>query len=294
MTNDPRVVDVTCPEAVPLRFQIAELPSRVIAFMIDFFIITVTSALVGLAGLLLGGLSGLMQPVALGLVGFFLIRYFYFAFFEIAWHGTTPGKRLLRLRVVSRDGSSLSVDAILTRNLVRDIEVFLPLAVIGAPEAIFGEAPWWVWIPAVTWMLVIALLPALSREHSRAGDLLAGTLVIETPVARLLPDEAARISLAPRNADDAILFTAPQLGIYGEHELETLAELIRKIDEGKAASHDQAVVARAIARKIAYAGHEPNWEPARFLRAFYKQQRAALEKQLLFGKRKARKEPQKP
>ena len=285
-----RSFELESPEAVVLRFPLAELVPRGTAFVTDLALILAATTIVILACSMFAGLTGLAEPVAVMLVGMFLVRHFYFVFFEVFWHGATPGKRLMNLRVISRDGSGLSVDAVVTRNLVRDIELFVPLTILAMPEQVFGEVPEWLWIPAALWMLVIALLPVLTRERTRAGDLAGGTVVVRVPRAPLLADEAARASLAPASPQaETIELTAQQLAIYGERELEVLADLIRNIDEGRASEDDQARIARTIAKKIGYDGPEPRLEPTRFLTTFYKLQRAALEKRLLFGTRKASK-----
>lgn len=275
------------PEAVLLHFPIADPVTRLGAFVLDIVLIAIAAFVVLFPAALLTGLSGLTEPMAIALIGIFLIRQFYFVFFEVLWHGATPGKRAMGLRVISRDGGGLTVDAVVARNLMRDVELFVPLTIAIVPEQVFGTVPWWAWIPAALFIMVIALLPLLTSERLRAGDLVGGTIVVRVPSAPLLADEAARTSHAPVPSE--MQLTLAQLSIYGERELETLADLIRKIDEGKATIEDQQHIARTIARKIRYDGPEPTHEPTRFLRHFYKQQRAALEKQLLFGKRKASK-----
>lgn len=284
-----RSFELESPEAVVLRFPLAELTARGIAFGIDLLCIATATMLLVFAGLSLAGLSGLDEPVAGVLIGVFVVRHFYFVIFEVLWHGSTPGKRLMQLRVVSRDGGGLDVDAVVTRNLVRDLELFVPLTLAAVPEQIFGGVPEWIWMPAILWVAIVSLLPVLTHERTRAGDLAAGTVVVRIPRAELLADEAARASLPPAQ-EGPLVFTAQQLSVYGEKELEVLADLIRKIDEGRASAEDQAHIARTIAKKIGYDGHEPTREPTRFLTTFYKQQRAALEKRLLFGERKASKD----
>ena len=103
-----------------------------------------------------------------------------------------------------------------------------------------------------------------------------------------MSDEAAPHSVR----SGALVFEKAQLAVYGEHELETLANLLRDADMGRADVFDLRVVAGTIARKIRYFGNEPAINPERFLRAFYRAQRAALEKGLLLGKRKASKHDQ--
>jgi uncharacterized RDD family membrane protein YckC len=282
--------ELETPEAVVVRFPIADLAARVIAFVMDLGIIALAAAILLIGAGLATGVTGLMEPVAVALVGLFFVRHFYFVFFEVRWHGQTPGKRMMGIRVIAREGSGLGVDAIVARNLVRDVELFVPIVLLAAPEQFFGAVAWWTWIPAVLWLVVVALLPLLTRDRLRAGDLVGGTIVVRLPAARLMADEAARTSHAPARPEDTIELTPAQLAIYGERELEALADLIRKIDDDKATIEDQRHIALTIAKKIAYVGREPAHEPTRFLRTFYKRQRAVLEKQLLFGKRKASKD----
>lgn len=283
-------VEIVGPEGVPLAFPRASLSERYVAFAIDLVILALTAATVLILFVGAGLGMGLASVAGVGLVFAFLIRHFYFIAFETHWHGATPGKRLMNLRVVSRDGAGLGSDAIIARNLMRDLELFVPAALIANPEQVFGPAPWWMLAPTVLWLAAMVLMPVLSRESSRLGDLVGGTLVIRVPVAKLLRDEAARASLPPESPHaDALTFSEAQLSFYGERELETLAELMRKADAGKAELTDLQVVAQTIARKIGFGGPQPLREPARFLRAFYKAQRAHLERKLLFGKRKSSK-----
>lgn len=288
-------IDVVTPEGVPIRVPLAGLGERFVALLLDLFIIIAGLIAVSLAVTAVGAIAFsadvdlLNELGALMLLAVFLIRHGYFVFFETRWHGTTPGKRLLNLRVVSRDGAGLSGEAVVARNLLRDVELFLPLVALIAPDALVGPSPAWLWLPAITWVFVVSALPWMNREKARAGDLVAGTVVVRVPRAALHVDEAEAVSQrspAMAGARTRIHFTDAQLAIYGEHELETLADLLRRTDSTAVDWTDLQLVARTIAHKIGYAGPEPQSDTLRFLRAFYRAQRAALEKRLLYGKRK--------
>ncbi|GIV94214.1 MAG: hypothetical protein KatS3mg056_2923 [Chloroflexus sp.] len=84
----------------------------------------------------------------------FVVNWGYFVFFEWIWNGQTPGKRLLRLRVLREGGRPVDIGAIVVRNLMRAID-FLPL--------LYG-------IGLVTMFV--------DRYHRRLGDLTAGTVVV--------------------------------------------------------------------------------------------------------------------
>lgn len=281
---------ITGPEGVPLHFQRAPAVERAMAFSIDLCALFLLALMAAALFLMAGVTTGLMSVAGLGLVFFFGVRHGYFLFFETHWQGATPGKRLMNLKVVSRDGGGLSIDAIIARNLMRDMELFIPLVAVANPAQFFGRAPAWLLIPASLWLLAMMLMPLLSRERTRLGDLVGGTLVVRVPKASLLADEAGRDSLIPGAPSDATLgFTPAQLAIYGERELETLADLLREVERGNASDADLTVVALTIAGKVGFVGSAPSREPHRFLRRFYRAQRAHLEGKLLMGKRKGSK-----
>jgi len=75
----------------------------------------------------LSGFKSSEAMVVLWVLGSFFLRCFYFIYFEQSARAATPGKRMLGLRVVMRDGSPLSIDAIFARNAMRELELFLPL-----------------------------------------------------------------------------------------------------------------------------------------------------------------------
>jgi uncharacterized RDD family membrane protein YckC len=280
------------PEGVALELPLAPVLERLLALGLDLGLIFAATIAVAVVGALLAGFSPFGEPWALVLVAIFLVRHGYFAFFEIRWHGATPGKRLLGLRAISRDGGGLTPESVFARNLMRDVELFLPLLVVIAPEALVGRSPLWLSAPAVAWVGVMTLMPVLTRDRLRAGDLVGGTLVVRVPEGRLLRDQATQATsthATSMHAASDIAFTRQQLSVYGEHELETLADVLRKAELGVARDYDLAVVARAIARKIRYDGPEPRTAPLTFLRSFYRAQRTELERRLLFGTRVASK-----
>ena len=63
------------------------------------------------------------------------MRNLYFIHFELSWHGATPGKRIVGIRVVDRRGGPLLPAAVIARNLTREIEIFIPLGVLISAAA---------------------------------------------------------------------------------------------------------------------------------------------------------------
>jgi len=272
--------ELITPEGVPLTLRVASIADRMVAFMVDGFIIHVI--LLGLA--ILTMMSMMVEMVALLLVASFLVRNFYFMWFEQRWQGRTPGKRGRQLRVVDARGGQLTVESIIVRNLTREVEVFVPLTVLMVPGAVWPGAPGWGWVVASAWLVSFALMPLFNRQRRRVGDLVAGTMVIRAPQRRLLSDIADKVVNAPAQPEEESLhFTDAQLSKYGIYELQVLEEVLR---------HPGAYGARAAIRQIRIKIQDrigwtgPSVGDTVFLRAFYAAQRAHLERKMLLGKRR--------
>ena len=302
--DSERIHRVPTPEGISLPFVVAAVGDRAAAFLVDLMIIigcTVVILLVTLLGEAVG-LKGL--GTSLALIALFLLWNFYFVYFEIRWGGTTPGKRKMGVRVISRDGGPLTAQAVFARNLMRILELNLPLIALLAPQALLPEAPGWGRLLAVAWVVVFALVPFFNQDRLRCGDLVAGTLVVKVPKAVLLGDLADRAAVRPvppRQRAGVVMppplptpaeefpFTREQVDIYGIHELQVLEDLLRRDDQGTLDSRVLEEVCDKIKVKIGWPAER--WQvPVRpFLQAFYRAQRAALEQRMLFGQRRERK-----
>lgn len=291
-----RLHRVRTPEGLSLPFEVAAAGDRVLAFALDLAILAAgTVAIWGLAVLSsFGGLGSMGLAVAL-LAGFFL-RNGYFIYCEAQRGGMTVGKRVLKLRVISRDGGPLTAEAVIARNLMRDLEVFVPLTALVASDALFPSAPRWGLFLAVLWLLVFALMPFFNADRLRCGDLVAGTIVVRAPAPVLLADltEAPRrpsrpADSPPAGAPEEIVFTREQLDIYGIHELQVLEDLLRQHEGSHLDPRVLEEVGERIKKKIGWP--RERWDvPAQpFLKAFYRAQRGRLEQKLLFGQRQERK-----
>jgi uncharacterized RDD family membrane protein YckC len=292
---------ITTPEGIALSFPVAAAGDRLVAFLLDMLVVAIMVAAIALCTLpmlLLEAAGASAIALAILLVAAFVVRNFYFIICELVSSGTTWGKRKLRLRVIARDGGPLTADMIVARNLTRDLEVFLPLTVLVAPQVLFPERAGWGAVVAIVWLLVLAFLPLFSRYRLRCGDLIAGTVVVTDPTAVLLPDLADHRPVAagaqPPSPAPEYSFTPKQLELYGIHELHTLEAIFRKHEQGQAPPELLSEVCERIKKKIGWPRERWDVAPEAFLRAFYKTQRAHLERKLLFGTRKERKSDASP
>lgn len=281
-----RIHLIRTPEGISVPFAVAPIGDRLKAFLIDFFLISFGTLVVGVLAVL--SLPAGWLGIAVGLLAIFLLRNFYFIYCEVNWGGTTVGKRAARLRVISRDGGPLTAEAVFARNLTRDLEVFLPLTAVLAPEALIPGVPGWAGLAGLLWLLVFAALPLFNRDRLRCGDLVAGTLVVRAPVPVLLPDLAEAPARFPA-AQEEFAFTREQLDIYGIRELQVLEDLLRRAHEGTLGYGTLEEVAEKIMAKIDWPRDRRKVKILPFLEAFYAAQRGRLEQRLLFGERRERK-----
>ncbi|SMC75187.1 RDD family protein [Novosphingobium sp. B1] len=289
---------VITPEGVPLPFTLASRGSRAAALFLDLVmiigaIVGATVILVKLAGIVGINLESSASPAGhavqalsvLWIIVLFLFRNAWFLFFELGPRGATPGKRITGIRVAARargtEGGRLTTEAVIARNLVRDVELFLPLLFILVASVEGGDVAMASWAGLV-WFLIFALFPFFNRDRLRCGDLIAGTWVVEAPRRKLEQALSVSDGARGRSAETGAnyRFSDADLAVYGEYELQVLERVLR---EGRAdALRD---VAQTICGKIGWsagAGDE-----LAFLEAYYAQLRARLETGMRFGRRKA-------
>ncbi|MFM9853556.1 MAG: RDD family protein [Sphingomonadaceae bacterium] len=270
------------PEGVNLSLEMASVGSRLSAFMVDILIIGGTmfaitmiliSAGISMASGSLANEQSLSLLAVLWLFTIFVLRNFWFILFEMGPRGATPGKRLLGLRVIARGGGRLEASSVVARNLLRDVETFLPLGFL-IQQLDAGTIDAWTGLLGFGWTMLFMLFPLFNRDRLRAGDLLAGTWVIRAEQRKAGQD------LLDGRADDPqrYQFTEAQLAAYGNFELQTLERVLRD-DSNQSLS----LVAETIRQKI---GWPYEYDDRAFLSAYYAAVRARLEKGLLFGKRK--------
>lgn len=277
--------EVLTPEGVVLSFQIAHAGERIGAFLVDLMIQTAAAALVFML-VSPAAFFGEAWVGALALLLFFLLRNFYFIWFELRWQGATPGKRTAGLRVVDAQGGPLTADAVFVRNVMRELEFWLPLSLLLAQEYVWPDAPAGARLFSTLWAMVFLLLPLFNRHRLRVGDLVAGTRVVVAPKSVLLTDLGGEEMRRQEEATPRYRFTERQLAVYGIYELQVLEDLLRQLPSRSRKEALEAVSAR-IRRKIGWEGGDVEHE--RFLREFYAALRERLERRMLLGKRKLNK-----
>jgi len=273
-----RIRPLVTPEGAALNLRIATASERAGAFLLDFALqIMAMIVSVWVIAMMFSsmGFRGWAVAQSLSMVIVFFLRNFYFIFFEIGRKAATPGKRALGLRVAARNGGRLTANAVLARNFMRELEVFLPLSLLLM--SVEDEVSAWIRLMGVAWTAVFILFPLFNRDKLRVGDLIAGTIVIHAPKTRLKQDITAA---APLPAMAGLSFTHAELDAYGIHELHVLEDVLRQ-----STPDIKTRVAERIRDKIGRP-KQPGEEDLAFLEAYYAALRARLEQRMLFGERK--------
>jgi uncharacterized RDD family membrane protein YckC len=165
-TNQFDQLNIETPEQVDLRLPIAGIGSRFIAILADSIIQIVAEVVLVLVFVIFVSAAQrehIMEMsdttakwfLAALFLFHFLLYWGYFALFEAFWNGQTPGKRLVKIRVIKDSGRQITLFEALARNLIRVVDVFPPnLYLVG----------------------LITML--CNRQQKRLGDFVAGTIVV--------------------------------------------------------------------------------------------------------------------
>lgn len=153
-------IRIETPENIAFHYELAGPGTRMVAYLFDFLIIIVMLfAIGGVGGWIMAemGTDGdVLVAMAIALISIVWMLSGYFILFESILNGQTPGKRLLRIRVLQDNGTPVEFTSILLRNLFRVVDCQFPFQfAIGTLSLIF------------------------SKETQRFGDHVAGTIVVK-------------------------------------------------------------------------------------------------------------------
>lgn len=185
-----QTVTVRTAQNVFIEYPIASLGDRMLAFLIDAIILTAYNLL---CYYLLSEFEINSRAIQILIVTVPFILYH--PLFEIFMNGQSPGKRQMKIKVVSIDGASPSIGAYLMRWLFRVVEV---LMLRGA--------------------LAIVTIAA-SGKGQRLGDIAAGTTVV-----KLISNEGANRVFTVAEDNYEPVFN--QVMLLSDHDVELIQQAL--------------------------------------------------------------------
>lgn len=165
-------IKINTAQNIDIDYEIAGLGERIAARCIDLAIFLIGGAVFAI--LMIVAQMNMSGKVAIVILIIFLaIFVFYDLVCEMALNGQTIGKKVLKIKVISLDGSQPTFSQYLMRWLFRMIDFGFP----------FG------------WGVIALIAVAVSKNHQRLGDMLAKTTLIKTTPRTQLENVAFSFTL---------------------------------------------------------------------------------------------------
>lgn len=196
---------IATPEGVELGLRLAGPVVRGYAWMIDLLIRFAVYIGLGTVVSIFGSFG-----MGIYLIIVFLMEWFYPVIFELYNNGATPGKRSMGIKVVHDDGTEVTLQSSLLRNLLRSVD-FLPV--------FYG----------------IGLFCMLfNREFKRLGDITAGTIVVYQDK---LAEASDIVAMAPKTPpvpltpleQKAIIQYAERVNLFTPQRSSELANILKGV-----------------------------------------------------------------
>lgn len=147
---------IRTPEGVVFSYALAGPVTRALAVSVDVIVVLV--AIVALMQMMIPlAIISADSYAAAQALGYFTLWIGYGVALEWAWKGRTIGKRIFRLRVMDAAGLRLTFPQILTRNLLRFVDMLPGFYLLGG------------------------VVMMLNGREQRLGDLAANTVVVHVP-----------------------------------------------------------------------------------------------------------------
>lgn len=184
------VIQIATPFNIDIEFEVAEFHKRLLAYLIDFVLIIFY--LFSMLFLLYGGFK--MGESSSGFITLVLIvpTLLYSLLSELLFGGQTVGKKILNIKVVSLNGGEPTLGQYLLRWFLRFYEwgfvvffLFWSNGLMGIAVLILG---------GITSIIIILL----SNNNQRLGDIVAGTVVVNTR-SKITVDDTIFKPITPDN-----------------------------------------------------------------------------------------------
>lgn len=239
-------------ENVTIEYETANVGTRMIAYIIDIIILYGTLIAIGITVFILSFASILkyaerlefgtdvFRYIAYFIIAKFILDNFYFIFFERIMKGQTPGKKVMKLRVISTTGEAETFLMSVVRNFFRIADQLPAGNLIGGVLVFFGA------------------------KSQRLGDRIANTMVVKVADIKKFSkyiDELTAIADEPdfSESDESFDPEKSLSGVFSD-ELDLLQEYLKRRNgyDKKTSDEYDALMFKCFSRKLrAVSGCDP-------------------------------------
>lgn len=225
------IIEIETPEKIIFTYNISGTGTRIASYTIDaiiqlvvviLLIILISSTGLFQFSLSAGGiakeLSGIV--VAFAFLLYFLLQWGYFIVFEVIMEGQSPGKKLMKIRVIKTNGEPLDLPTIILRNLLRAVDAF-PL-----------------------YHLVGGLVSIVDPKSRRIGDIVSDTIVVKEMIFNLREPDAFTVFLSSSKTNPITLVNKK----LNEEDLYILRRFLN--EKGHLSKEKQHEIALKLAKSI--------------------------------------------
>ncbi|MEO5997353.1 MAG: RDD family protein [Chitinophagaceae bacterium] len=219
---------ITTTQNIELEYDLASLGERLVGFLIDFLIISAYLIVLSVVFAILSSVifAGRRQWIV---IVFYLPIYFYNLASEIFMNGQSVGKKVMKMKVISLDGSQPSLGQYLIRWVFRVIDI--PLGAL--------------------------ICIAATDRKQRLGDMVAGTAIIKTE-----PRIQFQQTLYVPNRLVDYKVTFPEVTSLGDHDMQLIKEVVIKVNN----SGNHNIATQAAQKIMQLLQIQSDMEPILFLK----------------------------
>lgn len=206
---------------IDLEFEIAEFHKRLLAYVIDFVLMIIY--LFSMKKLLYEGLSlDFEQNMGLDILIISVPMLLYSLLSELWMNGQTLGKKLMAIRVISLEGGEPTLGQFILRWITKFFEwPFLFGYIAFSKENLVGYITF-------TGMLGIAvvIIIAISPKSQRLGDMIAGTVVVNTKTQLTIADT---VFMEVNKVDYKVVF--PDVMRLSDRDINTIKSVLTQANK---------------------------------------------------------------
>jgi uncharacterized RDD family membrane protein YckC len=207
-----KTVEIKTTQNVRITYELAPARDRIVAFVLDSIFKTVATGLITLLLSLVIAMNGTKGLVIYVLLIFPIIT-FYSLIFEMLFHGQTPAKMLMKIRVIKLNGKQAQPQDYLIRWVFRLIDIYLTAGISGIT-------------------MIIS-----SPNAQRAGDLLSNTVVVKSE---------SRMTISLREIlriDNRVNYQPQYIGIknFKEEDIILIKNTLDRYSKYSNEAHEEAI-----------------------------------------------------